>query len=47
MFLAKYCKGQGRLEESLGYCRRLQDYSGTYREEAMALIREINSILMY
>lgn len=45
MYLAKYYKQLGRFEESLNYCRRLQDYSGTYREEAMALIREINSIM--
>jgi|LauGreDrversion4_2_1035121.scaffolds.fasta_scaffold667958_1 hypothetical protein len=42
MYLAKYNKALGRFDESLNYCRRLQDYSGTYREEAMALIREIN-----
>jgi len=46
MYLAKYYKALGRYEESLNYCRRLQDYSGTYREEAMALIREINSIML-
>jgi anaphase-promoting complex subunit 8 len=46
MYLAKYYKALGRYEESLNYCRRLQDYSGTYREEAMALIREINSIMI-
>jgi hypothetical protein len=46
MYLAKYYKALGRYEESLNYCRRLQDYSGTYREEAMALIREINSIMV-
>jgi anaphase-promoting complex subunit 8 len=46
MYLAKYFKTLGRYDESLGYCKRLQDYSGTYREEAMALIREINNIIM-
>lgn len=46
MYLAKYYKALGRFEESLNYCRRLQDYSGTYREEAMSLIREINSIMV-
>ena len=45
MYLAKYYKALERYEESMNYCRRLQDYSGTYREEAMALIREINSIM--
>ena len=46
MYLAKYYKALGRFDESLSYCRRLQDYSGTYREEAMSLIREINSIML-
>lgn len=44
MFLAKFYKNQGRLEEAVNYARRLHDYSGTEREEASALIREINNI---
>ena len=45
MYLAKYYNQLGRFDESLNYCRRLQDYSGTYREDAMALLRELNSIM--
>ena len=44
MFLAKFYKAQGRLEDAVNYARRLHDYSGTEREEASALIREINNI---
>lgn len=44
MFLAKYYKSHGRLEEAVSYARRLHDYSGTEREEASALIREINNL---
>jgi len=47
MFLAKYHKSQNELGEALECCRRLQDYAGTYREEAMALVREINSLMVY
>ncbi|CDW85316.1 anaphase-promoting complex subunit 8-like [Stylonychia lemnae] len=43
MYLAKYCKSQGLLKEAIDYARRLHDYSGTEREEASALIREINN----
>jgi anaphase-promoting complex subunit 8 len=44
MFLAKYFKEKGRLEDAVNYARRLHDYSGTEREEASALIREINNM---
>jgi hypothetical protein len=44
MFLAKFYKSQNKLEEAVSYARRLHDYSGTEREEASALIREINNI---
>jgi hypothetical protein len=44
MFLAKFYKQQGRLEESVSFARRLHDFSGTERDEASALIREINNI---
>ena len=44
MFLAKFYKSQNRLEEAVNYARRLHDFSGTEREEASALIREINNI---
>jgi hypothetical protein len=44
MYLAKYYKSQGRFDEAVAYARRLHDYSGTEREEASALIREVNNI---
>ena len=44
MYLAKYYKSQGRYEEAISFARRLHDYSGTEREEASALIREINNL---
>ena len=47
MFLAKYYKGIGKFEEAVGFARRLHDYSGTEREEASALIREINNIAQF
>ena len=47
MFLAKYYKSQNRLEEAVNYARRLHDYSGTEREEASALIREINNLAQF
>ncbi len=31
----------------MNYARRLHDYSGTEREEASALIREINNIAQF
>jgi len=43
MFLAKFCKQKGKLDEATSYARRLHDYSGPEREEASALIREINA----
>jgi anaphase-promoting complex subunit 8 len=42
LYLAKHCKSQGKYEEAMQYARHLHDYFGTDREEAGALIREIN-----
>lgn len=43
LFLAKYYYSQGQFQEAVNYARRLSDFSGTEREEASALIREINN----
>lgn len=32
MFLAKFYKQQGRLEEAMHYAKKLKDYSGTERD---------------
>ena len=42
LFLAKHFKSKGKYEEAMQYARHLHDYFGTDREEAGALIREIN-----
>jgi anaphase-promoting complex subunit 8 len=44
MYLAKYHKAKEQYSEAIQYARRLHDFSGTEREEASALIREINSL---
>lgn len=44
MFLAKYYKSKGEYSKAVTYARRLHDYNGAEREEASALIREINNI---
>jgi anaphase-promoting complex subunit 8 len=44
LFLAKYYKDKGDFNKALDCARPLQDYSGTEREEANKLIREINSL---
>ena len=44
MFLSKYFKETGKYEEAVKYASRLHDYNGSEREEAKALIREIQNI---
>jgi len=43
LFLANYCKSKNNLKEVQGYCSRLLDYNGKEKEEAKALLREIQS----
>jgi hypothetical protein len=42
MFLVKFSKSKGRFDEALHYAKSLGDRFCTAREEAGAMIREIN-----
>jgi hypothetical protein len=44
MFLAKYTKEKGFLDEALKYAKQLHDFFVSEREEAGALIREITRL---
>ena len=44
LYLAKFYKQMGRTEEAIEFATRLHDYPGTERDEAQALIREINNM---
>jgi anaphase-promoting complex subunit 8 len=44
LYLAKFFKSQGKLEEALQYARHLHDFFGSEREEAGALMREIGQL---
>lgn len=43
IFLATHCKNTGNLKDAEKYASRLLDYSGKEKEEAKALLREIQS----
>ena len=44
LYLAKYSKLLGKYEEAINYAQRLHDFSGTERDLAVALLREINNL---
>jgi len=44
IYLAKYYKVKGNLDEAVKYARRLHDFNGAEREEANSLIREMEAI---
>ena len=43
LFLANYCKNTSNLKDAEKYASRLLDYSGKEKEEAKALLREIQN----
>lgn len=43
LYLAHYCKDNGKMSEAEGYCLRLLDFAGKEKEEAKSLLREIYS----
>lgn len=42
LFLANYCKSQGKYDEALIHAKQLHECYGADREEAGALIKEIS-----
>jgi len=45
LYLAKYYKNQGKIDEAMQHAKYLHEYFGPDREEAGALIREISQMV--